>query len=295
VSGKVATTQWSQVLAARDGSDSEAGRALENLCQTYWQPLYAYVRHQGADPDEASDLTQTYFAELLEKDLLAEADPSKGRLRAYLLATLRNFLSRERAKSRRQKRGGGSSTLSLDLSAGEKRYAAHTIEKMTPEDVFAHRWAVTVLDRALARLEREARSSGEEERFRHLKPYLTSDDPQRPYRQTAATLGMSEGAVKVAVHRLRKRFGKALRLQIAETVEDPADVDDEVRYLLGVVRRCCVGRKRRLRRIIRTSMRSRSRSSRQFAAGVAPVPGRYSTTLRLNDGKKVEMFVDVVE
>jgi len=237
MSAMIATTQWSQVLAARDGSDTEARRALESLCQTYWQPLYAYIRHQGADPEEANDLTQAYFTELLEKDFFANVDPSKGRFRAYLLATLRNFLSRDRAKSRRLKRGGGTATLSLDMEAGEERYTVHPVEKMTPEDIFEHRWAVTVLDRAMARVEREASFTGGEEQFRCLKPYLTGDLPQLPYQQVAATLGMSEGAVKVAVHRLRKRFGRYLRLEIAETVVDPADVDAEVRHLLEVIRR----------------------------------------------------------
>ncbi|MGB5892430.1 MAG: sigma-70 family RNA polymerase sigma factor [Thermoanaerobaculia bacterium] len=207
MSAQIATTQWSQVLAARDGSETEAHRALEGLCQTYWQPLYAYVRHQGASPDEASDLTQAYFTELLEKDLLADVDPAKGRFRAYLLATLRNFLSRDRTKAGRLKRGGGTSTLSLDMEAGEVRYTVHPSEKMTPEDIFEHRWAVTVLDRAMGRLERDSSFTGGEEQFQSLKPYLTGDLPRLPYRQVAASLGMSEGAVKVAVHRLRKRFG----------------------------------------------------------------------------------------
>ncbi|MGB3563009.1 MAG: sigma-70 family RNA polymerase sigma factor [Thermoanaerobaculia bacterium] len=237
MSAQIATTQWSQVLAARDGSETEAHRALEGLCQTYWQPLYAYVRHQGASPDEASDLTQAYFTELLEKDLLADVDPAKGRFRAYLLATLRNFLSRDRTKAGRLKRGGGTSTLSLDMEAGEERYSVHPVEMMTPEDIFEHRWAVTVLDRAMGRLERDSSFTGGEEQFRSLKPYLTGDLPRLPYRQVAASLGMSEGAVKVAVHRLRKRFGEYLRLEIAETVVDPSDVDDEVRHLLEVVRR----------------------------------------------------------
>ena len=236
MSAQVATTQWSQVLAARDGSDTEARRALEGLCQTYWQPLYAYIRHQGADVEEARDLTQGYFAELLEKNILADVDPSKGRFRAYLLATLRNYLSHERARAGRLKRGGGTSTLSLDVEAGEERYSVHPVEETTPEDVFEHRWAVTVLGRAMARLEEESRGLGSENQYLHLKPYLTSGEPQLPYREVAATLGMSEGAVKVAIHRLRKRFGQALRLEIAQTVAEPELVDNELRHLLGNIR-----------------------------------------------------------
>jgi len=233
---RLATTQWSQVLAARDGSETESRQALEALCQTYWMPLYAYIRQQGVSPEDASDLTQAYFAELLEKDFLADVDPAKGRFRAFLLASLRNFLSHERVKSRRLKRGGGTQSLSLDIDAGEKGYAVHPVEKSTPEDVYEYRWAVTVLDRAMDRLERESQDSGTEQHFRCLRPYLRSESPQQPYREVADLLEMSEGAVKVAVHRLRKRFGGALRLEIAETVSDSADVDDEVRHLLQVLR-----------------------------------------------------------
>ena len=147
---RVATTQWSQVLAARDGSDTEARAALESLCQTYWQPLYAYIRHQGASPDEARDLTQGFFTELLEKDLLAGVNPDKGRFRSFLLASLRHFLSHERDRSQALKRGGGTTTLSLDVEAGEAGYALRPVEAMTPVDVFERRWAMMVLDRATA-------------------------------------------------------------------------------------------------------------------------------------------------
>ena len=236
MSARVATTQWSQVLAARGGSDTEARRALENLCQTYWQPLYAYIRQQGSDPDEASDLTQAYFAELLEKDLLADADPAKGRLRAFLLASLRHFLSHQRDRDRALKRGGGTHTLSLDTSAGEASYALQVAEEMTPEDVFEYRWAMTVLDRALGRLRQDAAESGTQRQFEQLQQYLTSAGSQVPYREVAAALSMSESAIKSAVHRFRKRLGQCLRSEIAETVADEGDVDDEVRRLLAIVR-----------------------------------------------------------
>ena len=157
MSSKVATTQWSQVLAARDGSDTEARAALESLCQTYWQPLYAYIRHQGYGPTRRSDLTQGFFAEFLDKDFLSSVDPEKGRFRSFLLASLRHFLSHERDRERALKRGGGTATLSLDLSAAKKVYAVELAEEMTPEDVFERRWALTVLDRAMTRLEEESR------------------------------------------------------------------------------------------------------------------------------------------
>ena len=236
VGDKVATTQWSQVLAARDGTDSEARRALETLCQTYWQPLYAYIRHQGSDPEEARDLTQAYFTEFLEKGYLEDVDPEKGRFRSFLLASLRHFLSRERDAARTLKRGGGVATLSLDVEAAEGRYTMQPVEEMTPEDVYEHRWALTVLDRAVDRLDQIYTASGSEKLFEQLRAYLTSAEPDVPYRQVAEALEMSEGAVKTAVHRLRKRFGQCLLSELAETVDNQGDVDSEVRHLLAVVR-----------------------------------------------------------
>ena len=237
MSAKVATTQWSQVIAARDGSGTDSRQALESLCQTYWLPLYAYARSLGHTADEASDLTQGFFAYWLEKEILQSVDPSAGRFRSFLFAAIKNFISRQDRMERTLKRGGGTTTISLDFEAGEERYLAHPVEKMTPQDIFEHRWAVTVLDRAMDRLEADSDTAEDGNQFQLLKQYLTSEGPEQSYRQVATTLGMSEGAVKVAVHRLRKRFGKYLRLEIAETVVDPADVDDEVRHLLQVVRR----------------------------------------------------------
>jgi RNA polymerase sigma-70 factor (ECF subfamily) len=235
VSDRIATTQWSQVLAAQEGTGAEARRALESLCQTYWQPLYAFIRHLGSDPDEASDLTQAYFAELLEKDFLAAVDAEKGRFRSFLYTSVRNFLHHQRDRSRALKRGGGTMTLSLDMKSAEESYAVQPREEMTPEDVFEHRWAMTLLARAMDRLRGESRMSGGERQFERLRPYLTGGHPKVPYRQAAEALKMSEGAVKVAVHRLRKRFGRCLRSELAETVADPADVDAELRHMLSVL------------------------------------------------------------
>jgi len=236
MSGKVATTQWSQVLAARDGSDTEARAALESLCQTYWQPLYAYIRHQGSDPDEARDLTQGFFAEFLEKDLLADVDPAKGQFRSFLLASLRHFLARQRRSAQTLKRGGGARTVSLDTDVGEKGYALHSGEPFTPINVFEQRWATMVLERAMTRLQHQSEVSGDGSQFERLKPYLTSTEPRTPYREVAQALDISEGGVATAVHRLRQRYGKYLRAEIAETVVDPAEVDDELRHLLASVR-----------------------------------------------------------
>lgn len=237
MSDRIATTQWSQVLAARDGTGIEARRALEGLCQIYWQPLYSFIRHLGSDPDEASDLTQAYFAELLEKDFLAGVDADRGKFRSFLYTSARHFLYHQRDKSKALKRGGGTVTLSLDMKSAEQGYSIQPKADMTPEDVFEYRWAMTVITRAVRRLEEESRISGSSSQFDQLKAYLTGDEPQVPYQQVAATLEMSEGAVKVAVHRLRKRFGQCLRAELAETVLDVHEVDAELRRMLAILSR----------------------------------------------------------
>ena len=237
VSLRMATTQWSQVVAARDGGDTEARCALETLCRTYWQPLYAYIRHQGSDPDEARDLTQAYFTEFLEKDFLADVDRSKGKFRSFLFASLRHVLAHQRDRSWALKRGGGAHQFPLDIAVAERGYAHRPAEQMTPEDLFEHRWAMTVLAGALERVRGQWQDAGNARQYELLRPYLTSGGNQAPYRETAAALGVSEGAVKVAVHRLRKRFGQCLRDEIAETVAGPADIEDELRHLLTVLGR----------------------------------------------------------
>jgi len=231
----MATTQWSQVLAARDGSDTEARTALETLCSVYWEPLYAFVRRQGSGPDEAGDLTQSYFAELLAKDFLVDVDPSKGRFRSFLLSSLEHFLSHQRERAGAQKRGGRSRTVSLDVEGAEQRYRLQS-QEMTPEQAFEYRWAVTILNRALARLEQDSADAGDAKEFATLKKYLTSVGAQVPYREAAEALGISAGAVKTAVYRLRKRFGEYLRAEVSDTVADPAEVDDELRRLLTNLR-----------------------------------------------------------
>ena len=231
----MATTQWSRVLEARDGSDTQARRALEDLCQTYWGPLYAFVRRQGAGVEDASDLTQAYFAELLEKEVLRGIDPSKGRFRSFLLASLKNFLSRQRRHEQAQKRGGAIRLISLDAEGPEQWYRLSDPEA-TPDEVFEQRWAMTVLNRSVERLQFAEQRAGRGEQFEVLKLYLTSDGREKPYREVAESLGMTEGALKKAVSRLRGRLGRHLQEAVAETVTDETQIEDEVRHLISRVR-----------------------------------------------------------
>lgn len=228
-------TNWSIVLAARDGEGSRARAALDGLCAAYWQPLYAFARRAGHSPDDAADLVQAYFARFLEKDFLDEVRPEAGRFRSFLLASMRHFLANEWDRRKAQKRTGDLGMLSLDFLAAENRFAAEPRDsRRTPEEEYERRWALATLARALDALERDEASAGRAATFAELKGYLT-ESGDAPYREIAARLGQSEGAVKVAVHRLRRRFGERLRRTIAETVADPADVDDELRHLLRAI------------------------------------------------------------
>ena len=229
-----ATTSWTQVLAAREAPTGEARQALEGLCQAYWYPLYVFVRHQGYDADEARDLTQAYFAELLEKGHLADYDPDLGRFRVFLKASIKNFLSKERDKAGAWKRGGRTSVLSFDADA-ESRYKLEPVDRLDPEKLYERRWALTLVERVLEGLEEESREAGREVEFDRLKGLLTGEQPRTPYKEIAAELGTTEDAVKASAHRLRQRFGKTLREEIGATVAAPEEVDDEVRHLLGVI------------------------------------------------------------
>jgi RNA polymerase sigma factor (sigma-70 family) len=230
-----ATTSWTQVLAARDAPSSESRQALAGLCQTYWYPIYGFVRGQGFDPEASRDLTQAYFALLIEKGYLEDFDPSLGRFRVFLRASVKHFLSKEREKSRAWKRGGQSQIVSLDAEEVEGRYRMEPVDRLTPEEIYERRWALTLLERVLGELRKEFKGESREREFERLKGFLTGEEPRVPYREVAAALSTSEAAVKTSVHRLRQRFGHLLRREIAETVAGPEDVDDEVRHLLGVI------------------------------------------------------------
>lgn len=235
VSTRFQTTHWSVVLAAAE-ADSPASRdALATLCQAYWPPLYAFVRRRGYAPAEAEDLTQSYFARLLEKNYLGEVRAEAGRFRSFLLASVSHFLAnewdREHARKRRPDRG----IISLDADEAERRYSDEPADQLTPERLYERQWAATVLGRVLEVLRDEFVSAGEWERFDRLKSYLTGSSPAAPYVEVASELGLSEAAVKTAVHRLRRRYGELLRQEIGALVQDPSEVDDELRYLLRVV------------------------------------------------------------
>jgi RNA polymerase sigma factor (sigma-70 family) len=233
-----ATTRWSLVLAAgADVSSVEAHEALATLCETYWYPLYAFLRGRGSSVEDAQDLTQAFFARVLEKHAIRQADPARGRFRSFLLASLKNFAANERDRDIAKKRGGGVPVVSLEFESAEGRFQLEPASSETPEKIFDRRWALTLLDRVLSRLKAEMVSHGREAQFDRLKAYLTGDQPQLSYAETAADVGMSEGAVKVAVHRLRRHFRDLLRDEIAQTVSSPGEIDDELRHLWAAVGR----------------------------------------------------------
>jgi len=233
---RFATTRWSIVVAAGAGEDTAGRAALESLCRAYWYPLYAFERRGGTPAADAQDLVQGFFAELLEKDYLRQADRERGRFRTFLLAAFRHFASKEREKARALKRGGGRKALPLDFEDGENRYLREPADERTPERIYERRWALTLLDETLDRLRREHDVAGRADLFEALRGTLGAGGASgEPYAALGKRLGMSEGAVKVAVHRLRKRYREVLRALISETVAEPADVDDEIRHLLDAL------------------------------------------------------------
>jgi RNA polymerase sigma factor (sigma-70 family) len=234
-SGRFATTRWSLVLAAGHQTDERSSEALASLCEMYWYAVYAFIRRQGYRPEDGADLTQAFFLRVLEKNYFQDADPARGRFRAFLCASIRHFLSNERDRARALKRGGAHPLISLDVETAEGRYELQPRDDLTPEKLFDRHWALTLLERVLTRLREDHVSAGKAELFDHLKGFLTGDSAAVPYADVAKALGMTEGAVKVAVHRLRRHFRDTLVQEIAETVSDPADIDAEIEYLLKAV------------------------------------------------------------
>jgi len=225
------TTKWSMVIHAGDSGDPASQDALETLCQRYWRPVYSYIRHRGCDANAAEDLTQSFFAQLLEKRSLKAADPERGRFRSFLLASVRNFLSDSRDKERAQKRGGDQHFIPLDFSETEN-LKHEPADGITPEAVFERQWANSVLAEVFNRLRKEAIEGQALERFERLEGFLTGELEGTRQSQVAEELGMNAETLRVAIHRLRKRFGRLLREQVAQTVADPEQVDDEIRFLL---------------------------------------------------------------
>jgi len=231
--GRFITTRWTLVAAAgADSSDPQRRQALEDLCQTYWPPLYAFLRRRGHTPEDAQDLTQGFFARILERQDFRAADPTRGRFRSFLLTALQHYAINEHDRAMTAKRGGELRRLSLDFEHVERTYALEAPSEDSPDRVFNRKWAAISLDRALQRLRDECRAAGKGTLADTLVPYLTDTGNLPAYREVAEQLGLTEGATKVAVHRLRQRFGAILRLEIAETVLAPADVDDELRELI---------------------------------------------------------------
>jgi RNA polymerase sigma-70 factor (ECF subfamily) len=228
-------THWSVVVAAGRGDSTQARTALEKLCRTYWPPIYAFARRQGHGPHDAQDLTQEFFARLLAKKSLADVDRAKGKFRSFLLASLKHFLANEWDKACAEKRGGGQLLVPIDAHDAETSYGVDPADKLTAERVFEHRWALTLLDLVLQRLREEYVTGSKEKLFEQLKVTLTEASRSERYAEIAARLEMTEGAVKVAVHRLRQRYRELLRAEIADTVTGPGEVEEEIRALFSAL------------------------------------------------------------
>jgi len=228
------TTHWSVVLNAGNAESPHAEAALEKLCRTYWYPLYSFVRRQGHGPDDAQDLTQEFFARLLEKNYLGAVEREKGKFRSFLLGSLKHFLANERVRAEAAKRGGGKELISLDDTA-EDRFKLEPVTNASPEKIFEQRWAVTLLEQAFARLESEFAEAGKSKIFARLKGFLAEGSGSGDYAPIAAEMGMSVNSVAVTVHRLRQRYRELVRAEIANTVSSPAEIDEEMRNLFAAL------------------------------------------------------------
>src|SRR5262245_13433465 len=234
------STQWSLVLSAAQGSSPEADQALSILCSVYWPPLYAYIRRKGYAVPEAQDLTQAFFVRLMEKNYLQDVQRGRGKFRSFLLASLKHFLANEWDRAQTQKRGGGISIVPLEIESAEEQYIAERADYLTPEKIYERRWVLTLIDRVFRQLEKEFEVSGRATIFAQLKTFITESENRIPHRQIAADLGMTEGAVKVAVHRLRRRYRDLMRAEVGRPIACPSnsdEVDDELRYLLSALSR----------------------------------------------------------
>ena len=239
--GIFATTHWSMVLAAGGDSSPAAREALERLCVAYWPPLYAFARRAGHGPEDARDLTQGFFERLIERRDLAASDPERGRFRSFLLAMFKHFLAHERERARALRRGGGCELVPLDTQAEESGFGHASVDWHTPERAFEERWASVLLRTALDRLREEFTLAKRPALFDHFKAFLVGDLPEGGYAAVASRCGMTEGAAKMTVTRMRDRFRHLVRSEIAQTVATTAEIEDELRYLRTVLSRGCGG------------------------------------------------------
>lgn len=233
--GQFASTHWSVVLAVGSRDDRRSREALAKLCATYWYPLYAFVRRQGFGPEDAEDLTQGFFAHLLEREALATVDRAKGKFRSFLLASLRHFLADERDRAQAQKRGGGCAPVPLDAIYAEKRYALEPADPTSPDKLFERNWVLALMEQVLDRLRAEQAAVGNRAQFELLRDCLMGDPDAPRYADLAAQLSVSEDAVKMAVSRLRRRYRQLLRQEIAHTVSTPAEIEEEIRHLFAAL------------------------------------------------------------
>jgi RNA polymerase sigma factor (sigma-70 family) len=233
--GYFPSTHWSVVLSAGDASVPNGTQALDKLCRAYWRPIYAYVRRRGYGPADAEDLTQAFFEHFLERKLLTVVDRQRGRFRTFLLHACEYFLAKEWRDARRLKRGGGQEVFSLDIATGEEWYQREPADERTPERLYEREWALTLLDLVMDQLRQEWAAAGKETSFQTLQAFLSGERKSITCAQAALELGMSEGAVRTAVHRLRQRYGEILRTEVAQTLSRPEDLEDELRHLLAVL------------------------------------------------------------
>ena len=230
-----ASTRWSLVAAACQRESPESAAALASLCRLYWYPLYAYARRRLPTAEDAQDLTQDFFARLLEKEYLRQADRQRGSFRSFLLTAFKHFLEKERDRANAQKRGGGRPHLPLDFQVGERRYQLEPAHAADAESLYERRWALTLLEQTLAQLRDELARGGKGRLFEALKGTLTGEDAPRPYAELADEMGLSVESIKVSVHRLRRRYGELLRTEIAQTVSSPEEIEDELRNLFAAL------------------------------------------------------------
>lgn len=229
------TTRWSVVVNAQQEDSAICAAALEGLCQTYWYPLYAFVRRQGCPPEEAADLTQGFFARLLEKDWLADVDQQKGRFRNFLMASIKHFLSNERAKAQAKKRGGDCRIVSMDIETAETRLRLEPVDTITPDQLFERQWALTLLEEVLVTLRQEYARRDKGPVFEAIKGCLTGSRDQQPYAEIAQQLNSTEGHARVLVHRLRQRYRQLLREAVAGTVASESEIDAEMEHLRRIL------------------------------------------------------------